>query len=64
MKIPGLYILFTGIGGQFINFIILTNEKHLVKGRLEFFTVFTFCEKKDDSYWQPVNTFKNSETVC
>lgn len=63
MKVPAVYILFTGICGQYINFIILTNKKHLIKSRLEFFTVFTFCENKDGNYWQAINTFKNSETI-
>lgn len=58
MKVPDVHILFTGIGGQIINIIILTNEKHLVISRLEFFTVFTFCESKDGNYWQVVTILK------
>lgn len=63
MKVPDEYILFIGIGGQFINFMLLTNEKHMLKSRSEFFTVPLFCECKDGKYWQAVNTFKNSKTV-
>lgn len=63
MKAPDVYILLAGTHGQSINFIKVTDEKHLVESRLEFFIVFTFWENKDANYWQDANTFKNVQTI-
>lgn len=63
MKVPDVYILLAGIHGQSINFLKVTDEKHLIESRLEFSTVFTFWESKDGNYWQAVNAFKNGQSI-
>lgn len=47
MKVPDVYVVLAGIYDQSIDFIKVTDEKHLVESRLEFFSVFTVWDSKD-----------------